>query len=51
MLCFIIVIQLVLSCSLAGNEDKLVNQLDQVLAGVKTGVYATGTVLQVTQSI
>ena len=50
MLCFIIVVSLVLSCFLAGNEDELLNQLSRVLAGVKTGVYATETVLQVTQS-
>ena len=40
-----------LACSLAGSEDELLNQLSRALAGVKTGVYALETVLQVTQSI
>ena len=39
-----------LSCSGAGNEDDLLNQLYQVLAGVRTGVYTLETVFQVTQS-
>ena len=46
---FIIVIYSVLACFLAGSENELLNQLSQVLAGMKTGVYSLETVLQVTQ--